>query len=119
MRARVFGKEQDEWLIGSPGRFVRPIAGDWCIPAELVVPAALGIVMLRLLFWRSLLAVLAYTMVVAGATIAVGFYVAHQKTANNTRIEPVTSSAMCQSFQFDTGEGLARHGSSLSLGKPA
>jgi hypothetical protein len=57
--------------------YLRPIVGDWCILAELAVPAAVGMVILQLPFRRSLLALLAYDIIVVAATIAVGFYVGH------------------------------------------
>ena len=77
--------------------FLKPMVGDWCILAELAVPAAVGMVILQLPFWRSLLAVLAYTIIVVAATIGVGFYVRHQKTANNAMH---TDSARTLTFQI-------------------
>ena len=58
---------------------LRPIIGDWCILAELAVPALVGMSMLQLPFWRSLLAVTTYAIIVFVATVAVGFYAAHQR----------------------------------------
>jgi hypothetical protein len=49
---------------------------------ELALPAALGMVILQLPFWRSLLAVMAYTIIFVAGMIAIGYYMGPQKRAN-------------------------------------
>jgi hypothetical protein len=86
---------------------LRPFIGEWCELAELGVSASVGMVILQLPFWRSLLAVVAYTIVVIAATIGVGVYAPRGQKANNQSVEPMGASRLAfASFEHEpTGTG--------------
>jgi hypothetical protein len=60
-------------LAGSVGsHLLRPFIGDWCHLAEIGISSLVGMLILQLTFWRSLIAVIVYSVVFVAATVGVG-----------------------------------------------
>jgi hypothetical protein len=64
--------------------FLRPMMGDWSYAAEFVVSVLLGMVILRLTFWRTLLVVVVYWIVFVVALVVIAIIFKAQGNARPT-----------------------------------